>query len=116
MRRSGQRAIGRIVFDDPNLISPAGLVPTMAPAQEAQLVELADSHICVPTDAGARVLSLTVGMMADADCIAPMIMKEISGCAPLRATPLGGHRGTIRFLLPACSSRESSDTGNVTKH
>jgi hypothetical protein len=57
MRRSGQRAIGRIVFDDPNLISPAGLVPTMASAQKVGLVELADSHISIPTAKDVRCWS-----------------------------------------------------------
>jgi hypothetical protein len=78
MRRSGQRAVSRAVFDDPNLISTAGLVPTMALAQKARLAELADSHTSIPTDkganAGAKVFSLVAGMVAGADSIDDMAL------------------------------------------
>jgi hypothetical protein len=37
-------------FDEPNLVSVAGLVPLMALAGQAGLRELADEHIRVPTD------------------------------------------------------------------
>lgn len=41
-------------FDDPNLVSAAGLVPTMRLAQTAGLQDLADEHLSVPTDKGAN--------------------------------------------------------------
>lgn len=78
MRRPGQRAVSRVVFDDPNLISTAGLVPAMTLAQKAHLAELADSHTTIPTDkganAGAKVLSLVAGMVAGADSIDDMAL------------------------------------------
>jgi hypothetical protein len=41
-------------FDDPNLVSSAGLVPLVALARSAGLPELADAHLRVPTDKGAN--------------------------------------------------------------
>ena len=41
-------------FDDPNLVSRAGLVPVMALARKARLRELADERLTVPTDKGAN--------------------------------------------------------------
>jgi hypothetical protein len=42
------------VFDDPNLVSSAGLVPVLALADRAGLRELADEHLTVPMDKGAN--------------------------------------------------------------
>ena len=58
-------------FDDPNLVSSAGLVPALALAERAGLRDLADEHLTVPTDKGAnaglKVASLVAGMVAGAD-------------------------------------------------
>jgi len=40
------------VFDDPNLVSHAGLVPAIGLAGRAGLVDLADRHLTVPGGAG----------------------------------------------------------------
>jgi hypothetical protein len=57
------------VFDDPNLVSSAGLVPILAFAEAAGLRGLADRHLSVPADKGAnaglKVASLVAGMGAD---------------------------------------------------
>lgn len=78
MRRWGQRAVSRVVFDDPRLSSTAGLVPAMALAQKAHLAELAESHTTIPThkdaNAGAKVLSLVAGMVTGADGIDDMAL------------------------------------------
>jgi len=61
------------VFDDPNLVSAAGLVPIVGLAQQAGLGSLGDEHLSVPTDKGAnaglKVTSLVAGMTAGADSI-----------------------------------------------
>jgi hypothetical protein len=61
------------VFDDPNLVSAAGLVPIVGLAEQAGLRWLADEHLSVPTDKGAnaglKVASLVAGMVAGADSI-----------------------------------------------
>jgi hypothetical protein len=39
-------------FDEPNLVSAAGLVPVVALARDAGLRALSDRHLSVPTDKG----------------------------------------------------------------
>lgn len=41
-------------FDDPNLVSTAGLVPIMRLADDAGLSTLAQNRLSVPTDKGAN--------------------------------------------------------------
>ncbi|OSC22657.1 IS1380 family transposase [Mycolicibacillus koreensis] len=65
-------------FDDPNLVSCAGLVPVAALTQQCGLATLADEHLTVPTDkgsnAGAKVSCLVAGMVAGADSIDDMAL------------------------------------------
>lgn len=71
------------VFDDPNLVSSAGLVPVLALARSAGLQELAQHHLSVPTDKGAnagmKVTSLVAGMIAGADSIDDMALLRHGG-------------------------------------
>src|SRR5665809_47379 len=71
------------VFDDPNLVSSAGLVPVLALARSAGLHELAQGHLSVPTDKGAnaglKVTSLVAGMIAGADSIDDMALLRHGG-------------------------------------
>jgi len=75
------------VFDDPNLVSSAGLVPMLALADQAGLRELADAHLTVPTDRGAnaglKVASLVGGMVAGADSIDDMALLRHGGMGRL---------------------------------
>jgi Transposase DDE domain group 1 len=70
-------------FDDPSLVSSAGLVPGMALAASAGLRELADERLSVPTDKGAnaglKVASLVAGMVAGADSIDDMALLRHGG-------------------------------------
>lgn len=71
------------VFDDPNLVSVAGLVPVLALADSAGLRDLADEHLSVPTDKGAnaglKVTSLVGGMVTGADSIDDMALLRHGG-------------------------------------
>ncbi|MDI6908180.1 IS1380 family transposase [Nocardioides sp.] len=71
------------VFDDPNLVSSAGLVPVLALARTAGLHELAQRHLSVPSDKGAnaglKVTSLVAGMTAGADSIDDMALLRHGG-------------------------------------
>src|SRR3954452_24734565 len=77
--------LGRIstVFDDPNLVGSAGLVPVMGLAELAGLRTLSDTHLTVPTDKGAnaglKVASLVAGMVAGADSIDDMALLRHGG-------------------------------------
>jgi hypothetical protein len=63
------------VFDEPNLVVSAGLIPAVGLAARVGLADLADEHVRVPVvgaNAGAKVMSLVAGMCAGADSIADM--------------------------------------------
>src|SRR5262245_9019715 len=78
MQLSHTRPVASARFDDPNLVSCAGLVPLAALAQQCGLATLADEHLSVPTDkgsnAGAKVGCLVAGMVAGADSIDDMAL------------------------------------------
>lgn len=70
-------------FDDPNLVSAAGLLPIVRLAEKAGLRSLADQWLSVPTDkganAGSKVASLVAGMVAGADSIDDMALLRHGG-------------------------------------
>jgi len=70
-------------FDDPNLVSCAGLVPVMALAERAGLHDLVAAHVRVPGSAGAnpavKVAALVAGMVAGADTIDAMDLLRHGG-------------------------------------
>src|SRR5258707_11919797 len=78
-------------FDEPNLVSAAGLVPVMRLAQDAGLVRLADEWLTVPTDkganAGGKVSALVAGMVAGADSIDDMALLRHGGMGTLFTRP-----------------------------
>ena len=80
-------AIGA-AFDDPNLIASAGLVPLIALAEAAGLLDLVSAHVLVPTDKGAnadlKTMSLVAGMCSGADSIQDMsilLTRALGHCA-----------------------------------
>src|SRR4051812_50077573 len=83
MQLSHTRPVASAVFDEPNLVSSAGLVPVMALARKARLRELADERLTVPTDKGAnpglKLSSLVAGMVAGADSIEDMALLRHGG-------------------------------------
>ena len=87
MKLSHTSRVTSAVFDDPNLVSSAGLVPVLALADRAGLRELADAHLSVPGDKGAnaglKVASLVGGMVAGADSIDDMAVLRHGGMSRL---------------------------------
>src|SRR2546421_6091034 len=83
MRLSHIRPVVSASFDEPNLVSAAGLVPLMALAGRAGLRQLADEWLSVPTDKGAhaglKLSSLVAGMAAGADSIDDMALLRHGG-------------------------------------
>src|SRR5674476_542170 len=70
MQLSHTHPVRSAVFDDPSLVSSAGLVPMLALARSAGLTKLADQHLSVPTDKGANPglkVSSLVAVMVDID-------------------------------------------------
>ena len=74
-------------FDDPNLVSAAGLLPVMRLAERTALRRLADQWLTVPSDKGAnaglKVSSLVAGMVAGADSIDDMALLRHGGTGKL---------------------------------
>src|SRR4051812_13360850 len=83
MRLSHTLGRTSVAFDEPNLVSAAGLVPVLALADGAGLGRLADEHLSVTTDKGAhaglKVASLVAGMVAGADSIDDMALLRHGG-------------------------------------
>ena len=83
MQLSHTRPVSSAAFDEPNLVSCAGLVPVLGLARSAGLHELADGYLHVPTDKGAnaglKVASLVMGMVAGADSIDDMALLRHGG-------------------------------------
>ncbi len=107
-----------VSFDEPNLASSAGLLPTMVLAKDAALQKLVDQHLSIPTDkganAGAKLATVVAGMVAGADCIDDMAvlrhgaMKKIFNAAYAPST-LGSFLRSFTFghvrKLDAVASR-----------
>jgi hypothetical protein len=70
-------------FDDPNLVSCAGLIPVMRLAERAGLHDLAATHVRVPgspgSNSGVKVAALVAGMLAGADSIDDMDLLRHGG-------------------------------------
>jgi hypothetical protein len=75
------------VFDDPNLVSCAGLAPTLALAQRAGLADLVSSTVTLKGAGGAnahlKVPALVAGMVAGADSIEDMDLLRHGGMGRL---------------------------------
>src|SRR3954469_13690998 len=75
------------VFDDPNLISVAGLAPVMALAERAGLHGLVAEHVTVPGSAGAnaavKIPAVLAGMVAGADSISDLNLLRHGGMGRL---------------------------------
>jgi hypothetical protein len=73
MRLSHTRPVVAARFDEPNLVSAAGLVPVMRLAADTGLDALAQDRLSVRTDkganAGGKVSAVVAGMVAGADSI-----------------------------------------------
>ena len=77
------------VFDDPNLVSAAGLVPVLHLASGAGLEELREQDLSVPSpNAVAKARSVIAGMLAGADSIEDLNLLRSGATARV----LGGVR------------------------
>src|SRR5437764_5091716 len=96
-------------FDDPHLVSRAGLVPVMALAQRAGLGELVKGHVRPGRPCGVnaevKVPCLVAGMIAGAD--------SIDGMGLLRHGAMPGLFGGIRAPSTLGSFLRSFTWGNV---
>ena len=114
-------------FDDPNLVSTAGLVPVMALAQRAGLAGLVAEHVSVPGSAGAhapgKVAAVVAGMVAGADSFEDLTVLRHGAMGRLLAgapapTTLGTHLRAYAFghvrQLDAVASRVLANLAAMT--
>jgi hypothetical protein len=98
-----------VTFDDPHLVSQAGLVPVMALAQRAGLGELAAEHVRIGRPCGVnapvKIGCLVAGMAAGADSIDDMGL--------LRHGAMGALFGGIRAPSTLGSFLRAFTWGNV---
>ncbi len=74
----------RPVFDDPNLVSAAGLVPVLRLAESAGLHELLEEQLSVASpNATAKATSVVGGMLAGADSIDDLDLLRHGGMSRL---------------------------------
>ena len=128
MQLSHTHPVAGAVFDDPNLVSAAGLVPVVALAQRCRLGALADGHLSVPRDKGAnagrKVMSLVAGMVAGADSIDDMAMLRHGAMGtifnhPYAPSTLGSFLRAFTFThvrqLDAVAARVLSGLAETTR-
>ena len=96
----------KAVFDDPNLVSCAGLAPVLRLAERAGLQQLAGEHVEISKAGGVnahlKIPALVAGMVAGADSIDDMALLRYGGMGRL----FGGVRApsTLGTFLRAFSS------------
>lgn len=69
----------RPVFDDPNLVPAAGLVPALRLAESAGFHDLPGGLSVPAASAGAKAASVAGGMLAGADSISSRITEQDTG-------------------------------------
>jgi len=98
-----------VLFDDPNLVSCAGLVPVMRLAQDCDLAGLVAEHVAVTAPVGAnadlKIPGVVAGMIAGADSIDDLDVLRHGGMTRL----FGGVRAPSTFG----SFLRGFDWGNV---
>ena len=87
MRLHNDAPVVRATFDDPNLVSCAGLVPVMRLADQAGLHDAVTDRVRLPTDKGAnpagKVATIVAGMLAGADSIDDLDIARHGGMPSL---------------------------------
>lgn len=87
MRLSHARRAVDVRFDDPNLVSCAGLVPVMALAQRCRLGALLADRLTIAATGGAnaaaKILAVVAGMVCGADSIDDMDLLRHGGMGRL---------------------------------
>ena len=73
----------RSVFDDPNLVSAAGLVPALRLAESAGFHDLLGGLSVPAANAGAKAASVVGGMLAGADSIDDLDLLRHGGMVRL---------------------------------
>jgi hypothetical protein len=97
--------VARALFDDPNLVSCAGVVPVMRLAERAGLYRAVAAKVHLPTDKGSnpagKVATIVAGMVAGADSIDDVNVARHGGMGLLFAGVYAP--STLGSFLRACT-------------
>ena len=100
----------RTVFDDPNLVSAAGLVPVLRLAETAGLHDLLDEYLSVDSPAATvKTACVVAGMLAGADSIDDLDLLRHGGMGKLFAGS-GRPRRWARICAGSLTATSSSST------
>jgi Transposase DDE domain group 1 len=87
VRLHNDAPVVRAAFDDPNLVSCAGLVPVMRLAQQVGLYDAVTDRVHLPGDTGsnpaAKIATIIAGMLAGADSIDDLDIARHGGMRSL---------------------------------
>lgn len=87
MRLRYDAPVTAVTFDEPNLVSCAGLIPVMRLAQQGGLHDAVAERVSLPTDKGAnpagKVATIVAGMLAGADSIDDLDVARHGGMRSL---------------------------------
>jgi hypothetical protein len=106
MRLSHARRAISVRFDDPNLVSCAGLVPVLALADRCGLTTLLNRHVKIAAKGGAnaatKILAIIAGMVCGADSITDLDLLRHGGMPRLftairASSTLGSFLRLFRF-------------------
>ncbi len=102
------------VFDDPNLVSCAGLAPVLRLAERAGLHQLVGEHVEISTPGGVnahlKIPALVAGMVAGADSIDDMALLRHGGMGRLFAGS-----GRLRRWGRSCARSPSAMSASSTR-
>jgi hypothetical protein len=113
VRLHNDAPVVRATFDDPNLVSCAGLVPVMRLADQAGLHDAVTDRVRLPGDTGSnpagKLATIVAGMLAGADSIDDLNIARHGGMRSLFTVDLGGIKaGTVKFSPWPSSTAPSS--------
>jgi hypothetical protein len=99
----------RPTFDDPNVVSDAGVVPALRLGESAGLYDLLEDALTVDSpNATAKTTCVVGGMLADADSIDDLETRvEVNRGGPATACPTRSWRGSST-TTPSGPSRRSA--------
>lgn len=98
----------RPVFDEPNLVSAAGLVPALRVAESAGFYDLLDAELSVGSpNASAKATSVVGGMLAGADSIDGLRSNVPSGPTIARPSRAPVRTQRLRYRSGYCCRRRT---------
>lgn len=104
----------RQVFDDPNLVSTAGLVPALRLAESAGLYELLEALTVPSSNAAVKTTSMLAGIVAGTDSIDDLDLLRHGVTGRLFAGVISHFETQPRSSIPTRCGTRKSNAGSAT--